>query len=359
MSTVAVESYRQSTLAGFEICPRRTYAALQTPEDLSVGFVEAMGDLGTVFHAVAAEMLRTFQKYGHSQMATQEAVEVMREVYAASPITLPSDERDVLRELVLGFCNYRFPPERILAIERPLSAEIRCLDGVVRRLTGIPDLLMFDGDAGIIINDWKTGKGRPQTPRGWKASEDGENQPIVGKQYLSQRGHFQGDTYSLLGLLEWSNAEYAIFRELHLRSGEIREATIGRAELEHIEPEIAMHMQKLSRAIGEGEDSELWKPRPGRQCAKQCPVVMSCPIPAEQRGLGQIDSPEAADALAARFVVLDAVRNQARALAKAYHEETGLILEVGDGTGIFWEKNDKGKRDFGVHPLEHPNERNP
>lgn len=349
----ALAAYRQSLLRSFEVCPRRTLASLQTPDDLSVGYVEASADLGRMVHEVIAEILRTLRRQGEKQMPTEEAIVVMREVYAASPITLPSKERDDLRWMVLTFCNYRFDPKLILAIERPLSAGLKCPDGKIRTLTGIPDLLLRDGFGGLVIVDLKSGLAKPRSPRVMPE----EGQPIKGKQYLSDRGHYQLDAYGLLSMLEYPQAKYAILRELHLRSGEIREAVLTREELEHVAYELGAHMQKLERAIEEGEDSPAWRPRPGRQCLKACPVSKSCPIPAEQRGLGSLATPALADEAAARFVVMDGVRDQLRNQLKAYHEEEDAIPLVGDGSGLFWRKNEMGKRAFGVWPLESVGER--
>lgn len=350
-------SYRQSLLHSFETCPRRTWHAMQLPEDLNVGYTEASADLGRLVHEVFAEILRTMRRQGMDQIPTEEAVVIMREVYAASPVVLPAAERDDLRWLTLEFCRYRFPPERIMAIERPLEAQIRCPDGRTRTLTGRPDLLMRDGSHGVVIGDYKSGKGKPRSPR----SMPPEGEAIKGKQYLSDRGHFQGDCYGLLVMLGrpplsdvgYPMVQYTVFRELHLRSGEIREAMLGREELEHVEYELGVQMQKLETAIAEGEDSEAWRPRPGRHCLRQCPVTASCPIPAEQRGLGALETEEHANEAAARFVVLDGLRAGLRAQLKARFEESGQPPLVGDGTGLFW-RQDPGtsRRSFGVWPLD-------
>ncbi len=340
-------SYRQSLLAGFERCGRRTWHSLQAPDDLALGWVDATGDLGSAVHDVIAEMLRTLRGQGEPQMSTEEAMVIMREVYAASGIVLPAKERDELRGMILSFAGYRFNSKRIMAIEGPLSAEIKCPDGKLRTLTGRPDLLVADPPEGVVIDDWKSGLGKPKTPRGAV-----EGEPITGKQYLSDRGHFQLDCYGYLAMMRYPAAQYAILRELHLRSGEVREATLGRAELEHVEYELGAQMQKLETAILEGADAEAFRPRPGKQCLKQCPVARSCPIPEEQRGVGSIEDDAIADEQAARFVVIDGVRQQLRAQLKAVFEETGRAPEVGDGTGLYWKVSAKGKRDFGVWPLD-------
>lgn len=339
-------TYRQSLLASFETCPRRTRADMALPDNLSTGNVGVSADLGTLVHEVNAEILRTLRRQGEAQIPTQEAVEIMREVYAASPIVLPAKERDDLRWLTLGFCNYRFEPKRFLAIEQKLETSLRCPDGEMRTVTGTPDLLMQDSGNGIIILDWKSGRGKPPSPR----KPPPEGQPIQGKQYLSERGHMQLDTYSMLVLHAYPNAEYTILRELHLRSGEIREASLGRDELEHIEYELAAQAQKLDNAIQQGDDSPLWKPRSGAHCLRQCPVARSCPIPVEQRGEGSLESDEQADIMAQEFPVVDGLRQHLRANLKNYHEASGYEPKVGDGNVFRWRTKDSGARSFGMGP---------
>lgn len=337
-------TYRQSLLASAETCMRRTWHSLHTPDDLAVGYVEAAGDLGTVVHAVFAEAVATMRANGETQIPTQEMVEVLREVYTKSPIMLPSDERDALVGLCLAFCAYKIETRRVIGIEERLEAQIVCPDGKTRTLTGQPDLLIADPPEGIVIVDYKSGRGKPKAPR--KAPPEGET--VRGKQYLSDRGHFQLDTYGLLVLVNRPQANHVTLRELHLRSGEIREATLSRMDLEHVEYELGVHMQKLEEAILAGGDDERWKPRPGRHCLRSCPVAQSCPVPQEQRGLGSLASDEDADAMAKRYVVIDALRGQMRDGAKAYYEETGHALEVGDGTVMRWKEGTDRKRSFGV-----------
>jgi hypothetical protein len=178
--------YRQSLLAGFETCARRTRFSLQVDGDYPTGWVESTGELGQAFHAVAAEMLRTMYRQGEVQMPTQEAVEIMREVYAAGDIVLPTEDRHTLRGLVLGFCAFEFVPTRIVALEERLTLDVPGPDGVLRTVKGQPDLIMLDPPDGLVIVDWKSGKGKPKKPR--DTSEivtEGDREIVYGKRYLS------------------------------------------------------------------------------------------------------------------------------------------------------------------------------
>jgi hypothetical protein len=284
-------------------------------------------------------------------MPTQEAIEIMREVMLAGEWVLPAEAREDLRWLTLSFAsNYEWRPERIIGLEQRLSLDLLCPDGKMRTLTGQPDALLADPPNGIVIVDFKSGRGKPRAPR----QKPPEGETIMGKEYLSDRGHFQLDCYGLLALSSYPAAQRATLRELHLRSGEVREAVLGRDELEHVEAEIAQQMMLLDRAIAEGLRSPLARPRPGHHCLRACPVARRCPIPAEKRGVGALDSPEAADAEAGRFVMIGGLRETMRDALKAHVEETGYAPEVGDGTVIRWGPNKSGGRSFGVHPPEEP-----
>lgn len=137
-----------------------------------------------------------------------------------------------------------------------------------------------------------------------------------------------------------------------MRSGQIREAFLTRAELEHVERQIGTQMQQIERGIREGPRSDLWRPKAGAHCAHQCPVSRSCPIPREQRGLGALDTPAQADAEAARFMAVDGLRGQMRDALKAKHE-AGYSPRTPDGLEFRWKEKANGKgRDFGAWPPE-------
>jgi hypothetical protein len=86
-------------------------------------------------------------------------------------------------------------------------------------------------------------------------------------------------------------------------------------------------------------------------------VAKSCPIPDEQKGVGSLITPELADEAAARFVVVDAVRQQLRDGLKAVFEETGRAPLVGDGRSVRWKDKPTGGRSFDVHEIEPTNEK--
>jgi hypothetical protein len=348
------EVFRQSLLGGFEVCPRRTRFALQAPDSLALGWVESTGDLGTAFHSVAAAILRTMHQHGEDTIPHEEAIVIMREVYAAGDIILPTEDRHTLRQLVLRFVAIPFPANRIAigangepAIEQRLTLEVQCPDGEVRTLKGQPDLIMIDPPDGLMIFDWKTSKGQPKKPRDPLKvikSEDTGNELAIGKEYLSDRGHFQLDTYGLLALLGRLDdgsmlspgARRVTLRELHLRSGQVRQAQLDLDDLEHVEQHIADHLMKIDRAISEGPKSKLWKPRPGSHCLKQCQVTRSCPTPPEQRGIGALSTQAQADREAEIFAVWEGKSAQARERLKAWQEANNPPGRVNERESVRW-----------------------
>lgn len=343
------EGIRQSLLAGFELCGRRTRFALEQKGDWSTGYVEVSADLGKMFHLFAAKYLRTLWKSGAVQMERHDAEEVLWETYAEAGFVLPSDEREDLLWLARGFCHFKWNATRVLALEERLEVGLGGLDGQIRPVTGQPDVLMSDPPRGLVIVDYKSGRSRPPSPRGQRDVEYAE-----GKQYLSERGHFQLDCYGMLALHAFPTMDYVILRELHLRTAQVREATLRREELPRVERELALHAQMLERAIDEGPKSELFRPRAGAHCARQCPVSRSCPIPREQRGVGAIATDKQQDEASEAFAVVHAQQELLRKQLKERHEATGRAGQLSDGKQVRWHENGSGGRSFGICDADAP-----
>lgn len=331
--------FRQSRLRSYTSCPRRTIHESEN----TVGFVGAAAHLGSAFHAVAAEILRTLHRYGEKQMPTEEAINVMRETLAAGEWVLAMDDLAWLRQMVLRFTELEWQPQRFMTIEERYHTDVLCPDGELRTISGTPDLVIADAPSGAIALDWKTGLGVPRTPR--ELPEEG--QPIRGTDYLSEGGYAQLAIYGLLIMRRYPRVGQVILREQNVRwGGPPREATLARAELEHVEREVGLIAMQLDTALREGEGHALSEPRPGPWCTTRCPVARSCPIPQEQRGLGALATPEDATAEAERLQVISALRDQMTKALKARHEATGEFIKVGSGELLGWHVNDGGKRRF-------------
>jgi hypothetical protein len=365
--------YRQSLLAGMEKCPRRTKADIQLG-DYTAGWTESSADLGTVGHAVFAAILEALRHPewgdlkpdGSKEISTQEAVEIMYEQVAAADVVLPYTDLEALLGMVLTFATFKFRPQSILCIEQRLRLPIECPDGVVRVLKGQPDLVTSNPPTGLVIEDFKTGRGVPRTPRDKSLIHTVEGvEVVIGRKYLSDRGHFQGDTYGLLALKGFlddgtqisPSATHVDFRERHIRSNAQRLMRLTRDDLEHVRRRIGLKMMQVDQAIQDGARSKLWKPRPGSHCNRQCPVARSCPVPREQRGDGAIDSQAAADRAAAAFAVADAQREQIVAQSKAWTEDGNPPGKVNEHEELRWGPDPgawaaKGGRGFKIWPTD-------
>jgi hypothetical protein len=345
MTLTPLTEYRQSLLRGSTVCMLRTMKTLTVPENLPLGWVEHYGDLGTAWHAYMKTYFETLATQGEVQMPTQEAVEILYETLVQMPFSLPVDAMDDLRGMALGFCDHKWNPRMLKSavFEEDIRAGVPCLDGVTRVLKGTPDVLMFDPPHSLLIIDAKSGRGRPKGPR----IEPEAGEIVEERKWLSDM--FQGDTYSLLGLYAYPSVQRVTFREYHLRSGQVRQSTLSREQLEHVERKLAVLMMQLDRAISEGEDSALWRPRPGSHCARQCPVARSCPIPQEMRGDGAMVSQEDADAGAGRLSVLEGERKALIGQLKAWGEDPMHSLPAANEDEVAGWKPPQGKgRKFGL-----------
>jgi hypothetical protein len=337
--------YRQSLLVAMGTCPRRTLHSLTLGGDWATGGIGTAGLLGTAFHAVAAEMLRTLWRTGEQRMNAEDALVLMRDVVARERYVLPfKDQRD-LKYLTIGFSHYTWASHRILSggLEQRLYADVQCPDGVTRRISGQPDLLMSDPPDGILCLDWKSGRGVPPAPRG-----AADKTYAMGRQYLSPNGTAQLSIYAYLIMANYPSVNRVVLRELHLRTGTTREADMARDEMEDVAHELGDIVMKLDLAIREGSDSDRWYPLPGTHCTRQCPVAKSCPIPVEQRGAGAIEDDDQADSAAAAYVVAKAQYEQLRDALKAHYEGTGYTPTVGHKE-LRWGEDDKGKRSWALH----------
>jgi hypothetical protein len=333
------EVYRQSLLRGATICMRRTLHGLKVGDDLATGWVEHYGDLGTAWHEFQHRYLKTLGEQGEVQMPTQEAIEVLYEVLPSLPFTLPFEAMDELRGMVLKFCEIKWNPRLLkhAEFETELRAEVACPDGEIRTLKGTPDVLMFDPPYSLLVIDGKSGRGKPRGPR----VEPEAGEVVEERKYLSDL--FQGDTYSYLGMRRYPSVRRVVFREYHVRSGQVRQGTLSREQLEHVERKLAVVMVQVDRAISEGEDSH---------CVRQCPVARSCPIPQEMRGDGALASPEDADAAARRWAVLEGERAALRGQLYAWADDPAHRLPLANEThGVGWKPPMGRGRRFGLWPV--------
>lgn len=307
-------------------------------------------DFGSVFHLVAAEILRTLRAQQEEQIPTEEAMAILREQYAKSNIVLPVDRDFGYEQLVwqvLRFCDHKWPQGGIVSVEHRLFTEVSCPDGKTRILTGQPDALIADPPRGLVVVDFKSGRAKPPEPR------DGDLTKDDGKPYLSPQGLFQLHSYGLQCLTEWKGLDYVILREFHTRWNMMREAKLYREELEHVVWEMGDLLQKLDTALLEGTTSSLWRPRPGSHC-HFCPGKFDCSIPWNQRGEGSITTEAQALQVATAFSRSDSVRKESGDALKAWIEAGNPppILEGGHEY-VGWREYESGYRSFSTWDVDY------
>lgn len=326
---------RQSTLRTMDSCPQAAMWEADGHQDWSTG----PQALGTAFHLVMEEMLRTLKAQEETQISTEEAIVIMEEILVRPDCPhLSATQMRALRVMVLNFCEHTWTV-RHGRFEERLSCEVPCPDGKRRMITGKPDVMLPNGANSVLILDAKTGWQVPPAPRGW----DGTGIP-EGEQYLSARGHFQGDTLGLLVMRNFPRVDSTVFREFFPRLNEMREAVLHRGALEHVERRLGVLAQRWEMMQNGELEPEA---RPGTHCS-YCPKPTSCPIDPERRAEGAIDSDEVAAEYATALPVVDAQREHLRKATKAWVDVHGNIEIPGGFVGWKAKKSGNG-RDFAVH----------
>lgn len=305
---------------------------------------------GTLAHRTVAEIMRVLWRTGESKMPPYDGIAVMEEVMAQvgvpseDVLVVPAEERRHLRKFVNRFCeDWEWQAARILAVEARLEMPIKCPDGKVRILTGQPDLLLVDPPDGLIVVDAKSGYGPPKEPR--------TAEPKDPRAYLTERGHYQLDSYGLLGMYHYPRAQRCTLREIHPLAPterQQREAELRRENMAEVEKLIGADLMNLERALTEGRKSPVWKPVPGVQCA-WCVKRMACPAANGIRGVGQIRTPLQAAKLAGRFEAMTPRREEVMKALKAWVDVHGPI-DRGDGRVLGWHVPEgKTQRKFEAH----------
>lgn len=337
---------RQSLLRSAERC------MLSAKWQAQGSWPNPLSDLGTVMHAIYAAALRHIQATGEQQVAIDDMKRIAAEVYAASPIMLPTEQRRDMRWLLWRFCDHKWDASRILFVEERITVDVPCPDGKVRQLTGQPDIVIAQPPKTLILVDHKNGRARPPAPRD-PSSHDAWLRDN-GRAYLSADGTYQLDAYGYLLLRRIPAAQRVILREFHWRFKELREATLERDELPQVEQELGTHLMKLARALSEGDESPLWRPRPGSHC-RYCPRPFECPIPVEERVGGMILTPEDVAAWSDVWVASKALHGRVDKELKAAHDDGLPPARVGD-EWLGWDREGPRRR-FTLHERVDPPQR--
>jgi hypothetical protein len=328
---------RQSTLSNYDGCSLKTFF-----DFTSWGWSSHPAAAGTTFHLFAAEALRTMMRTGETQIPVSECFEILYEQAAQRDIPLharvkvPMQHWPLLRLGVLKFAkDNTFSVDRIVGVEERLEAQVPVTrpDGSLgyRTFTGQMDVLMFEPPDAAIIIDWKLTFALPSKPR---QAEEEEAWPSAEKEAmkaLSWTGYAQQRFYGYLTLKNYPSIQKVTMREFYPARGEVREATLYRADMEHVERELGLLIEGLDAALmagpehaGTGTALDPWPASPGTQC-RWCAKPSQCPIEAEPRKAGVINSVEDATRVAAEYHVADAVRARSREALKEWCADNGTV----------------------------------
>jgi hypothetical protein len=343
---------RQSTLATFDQC------ALLSHFDMSYrrGWSTHPQGRGRLFHRFAGEALRAMKAEGEQSIDVTTAIGILEEVLTqknADRVCPSCGSEKVLpgltkrMERACGNCGELWETEfvncssdhvkdlymtvkkwahdnsfdiRLLVdVEKRLRATVHySVDGVGvdRVLTGQPDVLMLHPQSAehVIVIDWKDTWALP---------------PISE---VSEEGYFQQRFYAWLVMHNYRKVEGVTLREFYVRRSQVREATLWRHDLDHLDATFAALVERFDRQVEE----QVFLPSPGAHCSF-CIRPEKCPIPVFARGDGTITTERRAKQVAAQLVVAKRVVAKAERSLKAWCKGGGEV-EVKDG---------KGKRVYG------------
>jgi hypothetical protein len=326
---------RQSLLGTFDNCPLSTLFDLKYAN----GWSTHPQARGTLFHRYAAECLRLMKTYGDrdprdgtSSIPVAEALEVLYDVVRQRDVPWRDRIRCSLRDLrelrisaIKWAAENRFTVDAIIDIERRLSTTLR-YDGpggqlVERVFTGQPDVLIAKPPDGAVVIDWKDTWALPPERVERQDPRDAERGDA---DHISYEGYFQQRAYALLILHEFPAVQWVTLREFYPRKTKVREATVHRSQLEHIEREFAILAEDFDLHVMAGTDQRPWHPSPGKHCSF-CVTPGRCPIPDEARGQGAIRNERQAQRYVAQLQVAETVRTHRREALRPWIELHGPV----------------------------------
>lgn len=364
--------YRVTTLRQYATgCPRSTVLS----SSLTTGSIGTAGERGSLMHAAIAEILRTLWRENEPSFErTEEATAILREVHGRGPWVVTAADMFGVRnsdgtvaesgvvQMIGSFAQEQWRPSRFLIIEGSpppfagegrMTMEIVCPDGEIRMMSGAPDLVISDPPSTAIIVDHKQSMAKPRTPN----EPVPEGQPIRGMEYLTdpQGDYLQLCGYAALVMHEFPAVKTVVGREKNWRwNGPPREIVISRALIEEWAiPYFGTLMMQIDKGRSGGDGSEFAQPRACTSCVTRCSVKRTCPIPAQERGVGALDSDEAADLEGARWQVIRALDPDMRAALKTYVAEAKRNPVLPDGRVIRWD-GEKPNRKFGAFAPPEP-----
>lgn len=216
-------------------------------------------------------------------------------------VNLPSEAVKELRWIVIKWAyESKFDIKNLIDVEMREQAPITYVDPdgstVKRMLTGQLDALFTnDTDDEFVVLDWKSGWGLP------------------GPNDVGFDGYFQQRFYAWIVFRKYPSAQKVTLKEIYVRFGETREATVFRSDMEDVEAELSALALRFDRAHHERN----FPPTPGHHC-QFCPRPTACPIFPGARGKGVITNAEMAAQVAREITVAEAALKARKEALAAY-----------------------------------------
>lgn len=338
---------RQSSIARFDNCPLSLLLAEQQPPEQHQP--SPLAALGTLFHRWVALVIREMRATGEIHYGVDQGMERLLEVIAQRDIPddqvvhLPLAEMKWLRICCTRWCQGGpFNASRVIAVEEELSGTVKVPDGnggaYERTVVGHPDCIVADPPDGVIVPDWKTGWS-PPAKLGYE-DQQMRDQDGTREEKLTDQGYAQQVIYGILILQNLPAINRVTLREVYLRHGEYREATVDRYNLERLTDVLGAVIAQIDAAYDAGADSARWFPTAGTHCGI-CPAPRACPLK-EWHGIPT--SLDEAQLLAREWIVAAAVRKERTPLLKGWVEHHGPIpIKAGRGRReVGWVDNSTG-----------------
>lgn len=359
MTFQAPEALRQSTIARFDNCPLSLLLGEIAPERRQPSNLAATG---TLFHRWVARVIRIMRQTGEIRFGVDQGMDILQEIIAQRDIPdedvvhVPMGELKWLRIICTRWCEGGdFNAARVIAVEEELSGVIKVPDGhggfYDRIVTGHPDCIVADPPDGVIVPDWKTGW-TPPAKLGYEDQQMRNQASVTREEKLTDQGYAQQVIYGVLILQNLPAINRVTLREVYLRHGEYREATVDRYNLERLTDILGGVIAQIDAAFEAGPESKRWFPTAGPHCGI-CPAPRHCPLK-EWEGIP--DTLDEAQLLAREWIVAGQVRKERLPLLKGWVEANGPIpIEAGKGRReVGWPEWDGQSTNHGTFKLYEP-----
>ena len=308
-----------------------------------------------MFHAVAAEILRTLRREGEQEMPTQEAVEILYEVARQRDVPPAERVRCSWRDLALVrlgvvklVTDNKFSTHRIAQIEERLTVPVTYVDDngevITREISGQPDALLTgpeDQPDLVEVLDWKLTWALPP-----ERQQPTDHEQQFGH-HVSYEGYFQQRFYAFLVMRSYPTINTVRLREYYPLRRKVRSATVTREQLEHIERELSLLVYEHDRLIA---SDGPWLPSPGKHCSF-CARPHRCPLQNAERGEGAIQDAAMAERYAAEREVAEVVRKDRTDALKVWVAQHGPVPVKAskERREIGWRIGKDGSRNFGPY----------